>query len=334
MTRWDSPPPERWTVVSTAPYSVDDVRRLLPPDVTAAIVTVEPRTEAGAAAATVEADLVIGDWSFDVPISRAVIDGMTRCRLIQQPSVGYQQIDVDAAARRGIPVANVAGANDVGVAEHTVMVALALMKQLVWLDVEIRAGNWPRHDVLARGHVELAGKTWGVVGLGRIGRTVARRLRGWDVELIYHDVQRAAPEVEAELDVEFVDLPTLLERADVVSLHTPLTAQTHHLIDDAALEHMKPTAYLVNVARGELIDEEALAARLRGRRIRGAALDVFEEEPLPRGHPFLELDNVVLTPHVAGSPYEARVRMLKMTAANLARVVRGEAPLHVVNGVA
>lgn len=320
-------------VVSTMPLPAELVRGFFPPDADVDITVVDPRTEDAAAAACVDADVVIGDYEFHVPLSARVIEGMTRCRLIQQPSAGYQQIDVEAAAKKGIPVASVGGANAVAVAEHTVMAALALMKQLVWLDAEVRKGEWPQQSVRSRGHFELAGKTWGVLGFGRIGREVAQRLRGWDVTVLYFDVVKAPAEVEEELGVAFTEVDDVLERADVVSIHTPLTPETRHLIDAAALERMKPGAYLVNVARGEVVDEDALVEALRAGRIHAAALDVFTEEPLPSGHPLTELENVLLSPHTAGTATEAVGRILAAAQENLHRVVRGEPPLYVVNGV-
>jgi phosphoglycerate dehydrogenase-like enzyme len=320
-----------WKIVSTAPFSDQAIRRFLPPDLDAEIAVVEPRTESAAVSAVADADIVLGDFTFAVPISRRVVEAMTSCRAILQPSAGFQQIDVDAAAERGIPVANCAGVNDIAVAEHTVMVGVALMRELVWTDREIRAGRWPQLD---RTHNEIAGCTWGIIGFGRIGRQVAQRLRGWDVTVAYHDTFRAAPEIEAALDVTYADLDDLLTRADVVSVHVPLHPETHHLLDARRLALLQPGAAIINVARGGVIDEAALLGLLRERRIRGAALDVFEAEPLPAGHPFTELENVILSPHNAGTVVEAQIRVLKQTKANVARALAGEPLVDVVNGVA
>jgi phosphoglycerate dehydrogenase-like enzyme len=320
--------PARWKIVSTAPLRESDIRRFLLPDTVADIGIVSPRTEEAAAEAVADADIVIGDYVFEVAITARVIERMRRCRLIQQPSVGYQQIDVEAAAVRGIPVANVAGANDAAVAEHTVMVGLALMRGLTWTDADVRAGGWPQ---LTRGHRELAGKTWGIVGLGRIGRQVVKRLAGWDVAISYHDALRADPEDERRLGVSYAGLDELLQTSDVISLHVPLIASTHHVLDRDRLALLKPSAYLINVARGEIIDTEALLEALAGKRFAGAALDVFEHEPLPVDHPLTRLDNVILTPHYAGTAIESRARVMKLTAANIQRVLRGETPIDIVN---
>lgn len=325
--------PGTWKIVSTMPLPAALVRAFFPEDAEVEIEVVEPRTEDAAAAAVRDADIVIGDYEFHVPISAKVVAQMTRCRLIQQPSAGYQQIDLEAAAAHGVPVASIGGANAVAVAEHTVMAALALMKQLVWLDAEVRTGAWPQQSVRSRGHFELAGKTWGILGFGRIGREVAQRLRGWGVDLLYYDVIRADVDSEADLGVTYAAVDEILERSDIVSLHTPLTAETRHLINRDAFDKMKPSAYLINVARGEVIDEAALVEALREGKIHSAALDVFGEEPLPGGHPLTELENVLLSPHTAGTATEAVGRILAAAQENLHRVVRGEAPLYVVNGV-
>jgi len=210
-----------------------------------------------------------------------------------------------------------------------------LLKQLRWLDIEVRAGNWPQHTVLERGHYELAGKTWGIVGFGRIGKQVAKRLQGWNVDARYYDTVACPPEIAQQLGVapHPTPLDELIATADVISLHTPLTPATRHLIDADALARMKPTAVLINVSRGEVVDEDAVVNALRDKRLLGAALDVFATEPLPAGHPLTALDNVLLTPHTAGTPVEARIRILQYTAANLRRFLDGEPLQDVVNGV-
>jgi D-3-phosphoglycerate dehydrogenase len=183
---------------------------------------------------------------------------------------------------------------------------LALMRELTRSDRDVRAGAWTQST---RSRCELDGKTWGIVGFGRIGREVALRLQGWGVEILYTDVLRAPAEVERQLDAGFTALDDLLARADVVSLHVPLIESTHHLLDGGRIAAMRPTAYLVNVARGAVVDETALIAALRDGRLAGAALDVFNEEPLLGGHPLTELENVILTPHDAETVTDAVTRI-------------------------
>jgi phosphoglycerate dehydrogenase-like enzyme len=184
--------------------------------------------------------------------------------------------------------------------------------------------------MLEGGVFELAGKTLGLVGLGRIGREVTKRARAFDMRVIYNDVFRPTPEVEKEIGVEFRELEALLGEADIVSLHAPLTPETRNLINDRTLALMKPNAVLVNTARGPLVDAAALAAALRAGTIRAAAIDVFDPEPPSPENPLLGLDNVVLSPHMAGVTGESILRILAAALENCLRVGRGEAPLDVV----
>jgi phosphoglycerate dehydrogenase-like enzyme len=326
--QYDDEPPARWKIVSTATFPEDNVRRFVPAGTEADIVIVDPRTEDAAVEAVADADIVLGDYTFEIPLNRRVIAAMERCRLIQQPSVGYQQIDVDAATELGVTVANVAGANDTAVAEHTVMAALALMRELPLTHDETRAGNWPQ---MTRPHYELAGKTWGIIGFGRIGRQVAQRLQNWDLTLRYYDPFPADSETEQRLNIQSVELEQLLAESDVISLHLPLSSATRGLLGADLLKLVKPSAYLINVARGEIIDEPALVEALREQRLRGAALDVYDSEPLLPGHPLTELSNTILTPHIAGTTLEARIRVMKQIAANVGRIVNGQAPVNVLN---
>jgi glyoxylate reductase len=318
-----------WKLVSTAPLHLEGTRKFFPKGTEAEVVVIEPRTEDEAVEAVRDADVVIGDYTFEVPISRRVIDAMERCLLIQQPSTGFQQIDVDAAAERGIPVGNVQGANDSAVAEHTVMAGVALGRELAVVDRETRAGLWPQ----MRAYYEVFGKTWGIVGFGRIGRQVAQRLAGWGVEVIYHDAFRAPEDIETSLGATLVELDELLARSDFVSLHVPLAPSTTGLLSRERLAMMKASAYLINVSRGDVLDEPAMIDALQNGRLRGAALDVFAEEPLPAGHPLTTLENVILTPHTAGTVMEARIRVMKGAGANVARLVHGEPLIDIVNGV-
>ncbi|MDP9405503.1 MAG: NAD(P)-binding domain-containing protein [Actinomycetota bacterium] len=279
------------------------------------------------------AQLVLGDYSGEIVVDAAVVAAMDRVRLFHQPATGYDAVDVEACARAGIPVTNAGRATSVAMAEHTVMVTLALLKSLVWCDGQVRAGAWPQHDVVARSLVDLAGKTVGLVGLGGAGEETARRLAAFGCDVVYTARTRRAAEVEAALEVRWLPLEALLAESDVVCLLVALNAATTRMIDAAALARMRPGAFLVNVARGGVVDEEALVAALRERRIAGAALDVFASEPLDPSSPLRGLDNVVLTPHVAGATLETRLRMLSRSFEVLTAAARGTLPDGVVNGV-
>ncbi|MGQ9476060.1 MAG: 2-hydroxyacid dehydrogenase [Actinomycetota bacterium] len=279
------------------------------------------------------ADVIIGDFTFRLPIDARVAEAARGCRLIQQPSIGYQHIDLEATHRAGIPVANVGAANAVGVAEHAVMFMLCLLKKALYFHNRTAGGEWAQQEIFTLGLYELQGRTVGIVGMGNIGREVATRLRPFGCRVLYHDLVRLPADREEELGVEYAELDDLLRSSDIVTLHVPLTPETRHLIDRERLALMKPDAYLLNLARGEVVDEEALAEALREGRLAGAGLDVFAREPVDPENPLLKSDRVILSPHVAGGTNESRVRMLQVTIDNVIRVLSGEKPRFVVNGV-
>lgn len=233
------------------------------------------------------------------PVTEALLARAPHVRFIQKWGTGYDKIDLDAAARRGIPVAITAGANAGIVAEHAVTLMLAASRHVARADRALRQGNWIPFQLRAVSH-SLHGKTVGIIGMGNIGRAVARMLGGFDVEILYNKRGGPLSDGTAE-DGRFAGLRELLERSDIVTLHCPGGAANRHMIDAAAIALMKPGAVLINVARGELVDEDALVDALRVGRLSAAGLDVFAKEPLPPDSPLRELDNVVLTPHAAGS---------------------------------
>ncbi|MEB2837265.1 MAG: 2-hydroxyacid dehydrogenase [Desulfurococcales archaeon] len=281
------------------------------------------------------ADVVIGDYTFQMKIDEDLCSAMEKVRLIQQPSTGFDHIDVEACRRRGIPVANAGGANAVSVAEYTIMAALALLKRLVYAHERTREGAWPQWELMDMGTYDLYGRTWGIIGLGRIGREVTRRLKPWGVRILYHDKARMR-DLEEELGVEYRTLRRLLRESDVVSIHVPLTPETRGMIGERELRAMKPGAILVNPSRGELVDEEALAKALREGWIGGAAVDVYSREPPGSDHPLIRLAreggvNLIVTPHIAGANSDARQRIVRFSVENVLRVLMGGEPEAVVN---
>jgi D-3-phosphoglycerate dehydrogenase len=226
-------------------------------------------------------------------------------RVIARAGTGVDNIDVHAATRRGIAVMNAPGANTVSAAEHAMALLLALVRRIPGAVEAMRRGEWDRKRFEGS---ELRGKTIGIVGLGRIGGQVAQLARAFGMQLVGHD-PFLAPERAAELHVKVLPLDQLLQVADVVTLHMAHTDQTHHLINTERLKLMKPTAVLINTARGELVDEVALAEAVRTERIAGAAVDVFAVEPLPADSPLRKLDRLILTPHLAASTAEAQERV-------------------------
>ena len=271
----------------------------------------------------------VGPLDTDVLIAAA----RQRLKLVQLMSAGYDRFNVDGARQARLPVALNGGANAISVAEHAIMLMLASLKHVHTLDAAVRGGGW-RSAARSLRVYELHGSTVGIVGMGRIGQEVAKRLAGWGVSIVYFDPLRLAAERERELGVTFVELDSLLRRADAVTVHVPLNAQTQHLIDAESLSVMKPTAVLVNTARGGLVDEDALALALRQGRLLGAGLDVLSQEPPPAEHPLFELSNVVLTPHTAGPTWQSYPRRFANCFANIERVQRGERPLWVIDELA
>ena len=283
--------------------------------------------------AILDADYLCG---FIGPIDTDVLTSATanRLKLVQLMSAGYDRFNLEGARAARLPVAVNGGANAIAVAEHAIMLMLAALKHLHSLDAAVHDGHWRGASAgVGRVH-ELFASTVGIVGMGRIGREVAKRLVGWDVTIIYYDPIRLSAEVEQSLGVRYVELDQLLRIADAVTVHVPLNAKTRHLIDAESLSLMKPSAVLVNTARGGLVDEEALAVALREHRILGAGLDVLSQEPPPADHPLLGISNVVLTPHSAGPTWESYPRRFANCFANIERVQRGEQALWVVEELA
>jgi glyoxylate reductase len=251
-------------------------------------------------------------------------------KVIANMAVGYDNVDVEASAERGIVVTNTPGVLDETTADVAFMLLLAAARRLGEGERLLRAGRWEWWGPKQLMGRDVWGKRLGIVGFGRIGQAVTRRARGFGMEVLYHNRSRKE-EAEQELGARYVEFDELLETVDFVSVHTPLTDETHHLIGPKELGRMKPTAVLVNTSRGPVVDEAALADALAAGRIFAAGLDVYEEEP--KVHPkLLELENVVLAPHIGSASVETRDRMAALAAENLAAVLRGEDPKTPVNG--
>ncbi|HLH22357.1 MAG TPA: phosphoglycerate dehydrogenase [Chloroflexota bacterium] len=262
----------------------------------------------------------------ETKVTRPVIDAGTDLRVIGRAGVGVDNIDVDAATARGVVVVNAPAGNTVAVAEHTIGLLLAVARRIPQASAALRAGQWQRSRYMGQ---EVRNKTLGIVGLGRIGREVARRAQGLEMRVVAFD-----PYVSAEharrLGVEMADLPSLLRTADFVTIHTPATAQTQGLIGAAELALLKRTAYVINCARGGIVDEAALQHALETGQIAGAALDVFAKEP-PGDMPLLRAENLVATPHLAASTEEAQVQVAIEVAEQVVAALDGRPTLYAVN---
>jgi phosphoglycerate dehydrogenase-like enzyme len=280
------------------------------------------------------ADVVIGDYTFRIPITSEMVDAMTNVRLIAQPSTGYDHIDLAACRKRGIPVTNIGGANAISVAEHTLALALLLVKRIGYAHRRITEGAWVQEELLNVA-AEIHGKTWGVIGLGRIGREVGWRAKALGANVVYTDIIRIPEPDEQKLGFSFLPLQRLLAESDVVSIHVPLTEKTRGIMGEKEFRLMKSYAVFINVSRGELVDEEALARAVTQGWIGGAGVDVFTSEPVTPKNPLVEAAregaNIVLTPHIAGATNDARLRIIQTTVENVVRVATGQSPINVVN---
>jgi D-3-phosphoglycerate dehydrogenase len=261
-------------------------------------------------------------------VTADVLAAAKRLRVIGRAGTGVDNIDLAAATRRGVVVMNAPGGNSVSVAEHTVALLLALARQVADASQSTRAGKWEKKKYAAGR--ELAGKTLGVVGTGNIGALVVQRAKAFGMKVIAYD-PFLSEEAAGKLGVELVPLPDIFRRSDAITLHVPLTEQTKNMVGGAQIAQMKPGALLVNCARGGLVDEEALAQALKAGKLGGAALDVFETEPLPPSSPLCRFPNVVLTPHIGGLHPHYLDRATSLFIVNLNRYLKGEPLLHEVD---
>ena len=256
-------------------------------------------------------------------IDGAVMDRMPRLKVISNFGVGVDHIDLAAARQRGIPVGNTPNVLDGATADMTFTLLLAIARNLVIGDRYARSPEFTHYDPsILLGH-DVHGATIGIIGMGNIGRQVARRARGFDMRVLYHN-RRQDADAERSLGATYASLPELLAQADFVTLNVPLTPETRGMIGREELGQMKANAFLINAARGGVVDHDALLQALRERRIAGAALDVTEPEPLPRDHPLLGMENVIIAPHLGSATRETRRAMAQMAVDNLKAGLRGQ----------
>jgi glyoxylate reductase len=245
-------------------------------------------------------------------------------KVVSNYAVGFDNIDVAAVNRRGIPAGNTPGVLTETTADLAFALLMAAARRVPEGDRYVRAGNWKTWGPMLLLGPDVHGATIGIVGFGRIGQAMARRARGFGMTVLYQDIQRVDPAVEAELEATFLPLEELLPKADFVSLHTNLTPETRGMIDAEKLSWMKPNAVLVNTSRGPVIDHAALADALKSGRIFAAALDVTDPEPIAPDDPLVGLDNCLIVPHIASASRATRGKMAEMAAANLLAGIRGE----------
>lgn len=256
-------------------------------------------------------------------VDGAVMDAAPKLKVIANVAVGYDNIDIEAATKRGIRVSNTPEVLTDTTADLAFVIMMAFARRIVEMVNLTFQGKWRRWAPIEMVGSDIHHKTLGIIGLGRIGSAVAKRAKGFSMRVVYYDIEHKP--YESELGVEFVkDIPTLLGMSDFVSLHVPLTSETRQLIGAKELSLMKPTAVLVNSARGPVVDQKALYEALKRKQIRGAAIDVTEVEPIPADDPLLTLDNIVITPHIGSASEETRKKMSLLAAQNMVAGLKGE----------
>ena len=300
-------------------------RDLLPPSLEA-VMAKHGSPEFNAALEDAECLVGFGDGTMD----DAFYARAPKLKLVQLLSAGYDRIDIEAARRACVPVCNNGGANSTAVAEHAILLMLAVSRRLTWQHANVSGGRWRGNNSSEVKLYEMSGKTLGVVGLGTIGRKVARLARAFGMNVQYYDVTRLSEEHAEQIGVRFTLLEELLKSSDIVSLHVPLLAATKHMIGAEQLKMMKPSAFLVNTCRGPVVDEPALTEALSNGTIAGAGLDVFDQEPPQPNNPILTLPNVVLTAHFAGPTWDTQFSRFRNAFDNCQRVLRGDKPLWII----
>lgn len=264
-------------------------------------------------------------------IDAEVYNAAPKLKIVAQMAVGFDNIDLQEATKRGIYVTNTPGVLTETTADFAWALLMAVARRVVEGDKYVRTGQWKVgwHPMMLQGR-DVYGATLGIVGLGRIGCAIAKRAKGFDMKVLYHDVVRRQ-DFEKEYGIQFTDVETLFKTSDFITVNVPLLKETYHLVDEKKLKMMKKTAYIVNNARGPVVDEKALYKALKEGWIAGAGLDVFEQEPTAMDNPLLKLDNIVVAPHISSASYETRSRMAEIVAENLMAFFEGKTPPNLVN---
>jgi D-3-phosphoglycerate dehydrogenase len=311
-------------VITDSDYGSHEIEEEILFSVGADLVKFQCKTEDDIIRCCSDADGLLNQYA---PITRRVIENLQRARIIVRYGVGVDNIDVNAATERGIFVANVIY-DITDVADHTLSLILSLSRKIIWADRNVKENRWDWKSVQPISR--LKDKTVGIIGFGRIGRKVAQRLKGFEVKILSYDPY-VPEEIFREYGVEKVDFETLIKESDIITVHTPLTDETRHMIGEKELRSMKREAILINVSRGGIIDEKALYKALKERWISGAGLDVLEVEPPSKDNPLLRLDNVIITPHMAWYSNKSLDEIRRKAAEEVARALSGQIPMNLVN---
>lgn len=321
---------EKWKVSCLEAWD-DEVKRIVlsvaPPEFEVTFVSSYDPDEAYGLG--IQGDFIVCGWA---PVPARIIEDAPRLRMIHKWGAGYEKIDLAAAKRRGIPVLIAAGANASPVAEHAIALMLSVYRHIPSMDTALRKGQWLKQDMRSVAR-QLKDKTVGLLGLGNIGRQVARKIGGFGVKVIYYDVRRLDEAAEQALGITFVTLDDLLAQADIVSIHVPLLDSTRNMVDAGAIAKMKDGAVIINTSRGGVVDEKALYDALVSGKLYGAGLDTHAKEPPDPGNPLFELDQVVVTPHIGAVVVDNVADVTIHVFQNFQRLLRGE-PLPVEDCVA
>lgn len=317
-----------WRLLALPPLD-ESLLQALFADLPVEVTVPAERSPAAVAAAMASADLVLGDWTGGLMVAVEGLPDPCPLAFVQQPSVGVDSVDVDGLAARGIPVANAAGANAVSVAEWCVGASYAVLRWLSWADQQTRAGGWPQLEIAQRGGGEITGRRVGVIGMGPIGRECAQRFVALGADVAYwsrskHDDSGGA---------RWLELDDLLAHSQLLIVVIALAPATRGLLSLERLNRLPEGAFVVNAARGGVLDENALLEVIRSGHLAGAALDVYATEPLPADSPLRGEDRILLSPHAAGATREAQGRLIGAVVDNVRRAVSGEPVHNVVNGI-
>ena len=313
-------------IIADNPLNEISVARELLPASLETVIARHGSAEFNAALSDAACLVGFGDGTMDDAFYRSA----PKLKLVQLLSAGYDRCDIEAARRAGVPICNNGGANSTAVSEHAILLMLAVCRRIIWQHGNVAAGRWRGNNVDDVKLYELKNRTLGIVGLGTIGKKTARLAQAFGMHVQYYDITRLTEDQADELGVRFALFDEVLRSSDVVSLHVPLSQATRHMIGAAELRMMKPSAYLINTCRGPVIHEPALIEALVNGSIAGAGLDVFDQEPPPPNNPLLQLQNVVLTAHLAGPTWDNQYTRFRNAFDNCQRVVRGDKPLWVI----
>jgi phosphoglycerate dehydrogenase-like enzyme len=322
--------PEPWTLLALPPLDAELLASLFA-DLPVDLVVPSERTPDAVLEAAAGAEIVLGDWSGALRLPAEVFAASSRLAFVQQPSVGIDSVDVEACTSAGVPLANAGDVNAISVAEWCVGATFALLRSLAHGDREVRAGRWPQLELSQRGGGELSGRRVGIIGMGLIGRECAKRFVALGAEVAHWSrTQREAADAGGAQWMPFDDL---LRRSDVLVVVIALAPQTRGLLVAEEIAMLPPGAFVVNAARGGIVDESALLEAVRSGALAGAALDVYDVEPLPEVSPLRDEGRLLLSPHAAGATREAQGRLIAAIVENIRRAVSGEPVVNVVNGL-